>query len=48
MKTVNIRVYETTHKRLRELAQKKRQQMIVALDDLIMRQDEMNNDAKGI
>lgn len=33
--TCNIRVYKTTHKRLKDLAKKRRQSIVVVLDELV-------------
>lgn len=35
MKTTNVRIYEITHKRLKELSKKRRQSIIVVLDEIV-------------
>lgn len=35
MKTTNIRVYDTTHKRLQKMAKDRRQTIVVVLDELV-------------
>jgi len=35
MKTKNIRIWESTHERLKELSKEKKQDMTIVLDDLV-------------